>query len=397
MREEKGITLITLSITIIVMAILAFSIAVNIEPYNNQNNKNDFETDIQRLTEEINQYYARVKEIPIINRFTNTSMLEGIKNINDNDEYYVIDIKQLDIELNYGKDYYTINEKDILEEITDLLDVYIINKQSNSIYYPKGIEYDGRIHYRLPQVFSEIELLDDVRIKLKVGDYVSYNPTVKLFTMETEKTGYDVEQNFSTGDYTGLWQVLYNDETNGVQLISANSVGELYLKGAIGYNNVLTTLNSFCSNYENETYTVTGSGRTVGSNGATPNEDTEGNESLVFKEDSGLLLPDTRYDEDLQAMQRATNQNPSGIQSIGKYYWLPSRHVFKTSDVGQFSIYVISDDGTLDFRRLKDVYVNNKEHDLKCSYGVRPVVKIKEGIRAVSGLGTISSPFKIEV
>ena len=156
MKNQKGITLITLTITIVVMIILTFTISVNIEPYKNQKTKANFETDMKRLTEEINQYYARVKDIPIINKFTNTSMLEGIKNINDNDEYYVIDIKQLDVKLNYGADYYIINRKDETEEITDLLDVYIINKQSHTIYYPKGIEYSGRTHYRLPEVFSEI-------------------------------------------------------------------------------------------------------------------------------------------------------------------------------------------------------------------------------------------------
>ena len=156
MNTQKGITLITLTITIVIMIILTFTIVVNIEPYKNQKIKVNFETDIQRLKEEINQYYARVKDIPIINKFTNTTMLEGIKNINDNDEYYVIDIKQLDVELNYGADYYTINKKDLAEEITDLLDVYIINKQSHTIYYPKGVEYSGKTHYRLPEVFSKI-------------------------------------------------------------------------------------------------------------------------------------------------------------------------------------------------------------------------------------------------
>lgn len=156
MKNEKGITLLTLAITIAVLMILTFNITGNIGAYKEQKVKADFETDMQRLKEEINQYYARVKDIPIINRYTNTSMLQGIKNINDNDEYYVIDIKQLDISLNYGADYEKINKMDTTSEITNLLDVYIINKQSHTIYYPAGVEYKGKIHYRLPEVFSEI-------------------------------------------------------------------------------------------------------------------------------------------------------------------------------------------------------------------------------------------------
>ena len=156
MKNNKGVTLITLAITIAVLMILTFNITVNIGAYTEQKTKANFETDMQRLREEINQYYARVKDIPVINKYTNTSMLEGIKNINDNDEYYVIDMKQLDVSLNYGSDYNIINKKDEAEEITDLLDVYIINKQSHTIYYPKGVEYSGKIHYRLPEVFSDV-------------------------------------------------------------------------------------------------------------------------------------------------------------------------------------------------------------------------------------------------
>ena len=84
-------------------------------------------------------------------------MLEGIKNINDGDEYYVIDVKQLEVELNNGADYYKIAQKDVSEEITDLVDVYIINKESHTIYYPKGAEYNGMVHYRLPEVYTKID------------------------------------------------------------------------------------------------------------------------------------------------------------------------------------------------------------------------------------------------
>lgn len=156
MKNQKGVTLITLAITIVVLIILTFTITVNIEPYKNQKIKTNFETDMQRLKEEISQYYTRVKDIPIINKYTNVSMLDGIKNINDGDEYYVIDVKQLEVELNYGADYYTIAQMDVAKEITDLSDVYIINKQSHTIYYPKGVEYDGGMHYRLGEVYSEI-------------------------------------------------------------------------------------------------------------------------------------------------------------------------------------------------------------------------------------------------
>lgn len=164
MKNQKGVTLITLTITIVVLMILTFTVTVNFEPYKNQKIKTKFETDMQRLKEELAQYYTRVKDIPVINKYTNVSMLNGVKNINDGDEYYVIDIGQLDVELNYGADYYKIIKKPVQEEITDLSDVYIINKQSHTIYYPKGVEYDGMKHYRVAERYSEIYItVEDLR------------------------------------------------------------------------------------------------------------------------------------------------------------------------------------------------------------------------------------------
>ena len=201
MKNQKGITLITLTITIVVMMILTFTIAVNIEPYMNQKRRTNFETDMKRLKEEVDQYYARVKDIPIINKFTNTSMFDAVKNINDGDEYYVIDLKQLDIELNYGSDYYTIVNKEETEEITDLLDVYIINKQSHTIYYPKGIEFSNGIHYRMAEVYSEINIDETgpVNVTLEAGEV--NNKIIKLTGKATdEETGIKTYQFYVNGE-----------------------------------------------------------------------------------------------------------------------------------------------------------------------------------------------------
>ena len=56
MKNESGITLITLVITIVVMIILTFTISVNIQPYLEQRAKSNFETDMQRLKEEVDEF-----------------------------------------------------------------------------------------------------------------------------------------------------------------------------------------------------------------------------------------------------------------------------------------------------------------------------------------------------
>ena len=221
---------------------------------------------------------------------------------------------------------------------------------------------------------------------LKVGNFVRYTPTEQSFTMKATDTGYSSDQEFSTGDYTGLWKVLYNDSDHGLQLISADSVGYLYLSGSTGYNKVVSTLNTFSSKYLN---TYASSGRSVGTDPKTPSTDTSENVQLVFNSDTGLLKADTRYTKDVEAMQAADTLDING------YYWVPSRYTFSTSEVGYFGIYTISADGTAEYRRMKDMYVNGSNYEYAYAYGVRPVVTIKTGINAISGTGSEKNPFEL--
>ncbi len=135
--------------------------------------------------------------------------------------------------------------------------------------------------------------------------------------MMTEQTGYESEQTYNTEDYTGLWQVLYNDEEHGLQIISANDVTNgkfLRLKGKEGYNKSVGTLNSFCSNYVSETYAT--SGRCVGSNAIHPEGTTElyeGSYDYLKQYAKDLIKNDTEYLSDYNALKAATHQNTNGI------------------------------------------------------------------------------------
>lgn len=178
LKSNKGITLMTLTLTIVVMMILTFTVSININTYIERNNRINLETDIIKLKEEIDYYYSKNKELPIINKYTNTQMLQ--KNISDNENYYVIDLKELQKEeLNYGKDYYKIDNKD--ENIFDFLDVYIINEQSHTIYYPKGVKYNNEIIYTTMSL-GKIELGEIPISKIEIiGKTVgTINDTIQL-------------------------------------------------------------------------------------------------------------------------------------------------------------------------------------------------------------------------
>ena len=194
---------------------------------------------------------------------------------------------------------------------------------------------------------------DSLAASAQPGDYVRYEVPEKTFTMTIEQTGYTSQQTYNTGDYTGLWQVLYNDAEHGLQIISANDVTNgknLYLRGKVGYNKSVGTLNSFCSNYVNATYAI--SGRCVGSNPIHPEGTTEvfsGNYNYIGLYANDLIKDDTEYESDVNALKGATHQNTDGIWNINKKYLLATRHINSDASSTSCSVRYMDTSGAVYF------------------------------------------------
>ena len=157
-KNEKGITLISLVITLAVIVILSFSISVNMDGLTQQSQKSKLDSDLTQIEEKIGQYYSKNKELPIINKYTATSNFETSKNVNDGEDYYVIDLGKIgNLELNYGKDYEVIKNTNIDNDVTQISDVFIINQTSQTVYYAKGITYNGKDVFRLMVNYSQID------------------------------------------------------------------------------------------------------------------------------------------------------------------------------------------------------------------------------------------------
>ena len=209
LKSNKGITLITLTVTIVVMMILSFTVTVNVSSYFERKRKTNFETDITRLREKIDNYYNKNNSLPIINKYTNTDMLN--KNVNDNENYYVIDLNAIeDLSLNYGSDFTQITDTSV--EINDLLDIYIINEQSHVIYYPQGIKYFGNMLYTSEgsgniqingEQISEVQITGNNNANL--GETIQL--TAKVIPTFVENTGVtwsSSDTNIATIDENGL-------------------------------------------------------------------------------------------------------------------------------------------------------------------------------------------------
>lgn len=165
-KLDKGITLVSLIITIAVMLIVAStSISISYDRFE-INNYNKMKNDIELLSDKVNNYYLKYTGLPTFKDDTGTNIeypsqnLIFDKNPNDNEIYYVLDLNAMEgIALNYGKEgFEAITESKTIDVEKDI-DVYIINKQSHQIYYVQGIEMDDVVYH---SVFYNADSINDI-------------------------------------------------------------------------------------------------------------------------------------------------------------------------------------------------------------------------------------------
>lgn len=168
-NNQKGITLTTLVIAIVIMMIITSILIYNISTGSDIRRINNMYSDITKLRDKVNLYYVAHRTLPIIQtNYENTNSIKEI-NPNDNDRYYVIDLEALEnLNLTYGKDYKTYKAN----HSNSLIDIYIINEISHSIYYVKGIKFDDKIYYTQPEEFTKVTLPEWSDAYEKTREYV---------------------------------------------------------------------------------------------------------------------------------------------------------------------------------------------------------------------------------
>lgn len=204
-KDNKGITLITLTVAIILMIIIASTLIFNINTGAKVKELNSMYEDITKIKDKIDLYYSSYFTIPILEQ--QYENVDNIKNINpnDNDKYYVIDLEALDnINLHYGKDY--INYKNTPS--ASYTDIYVINERSHNVYYIKGIKFENDIYYTMPGEATKIEMETGTSLKLgKMDNNVAVLKLnaidmqkgikqIKLFVNDEEYKTYDYTENF---------------------------------------------------------------------------------------------------------------------------------------------------------------------------------------------------------
>lgn len=141
-KNEKGIAMITLVVTVMLLIIITGVMVFNSHTSLQISNLTKLQNDIEALDNRIAAYYVQYGELPLYKKdnsnyvYTKSSVASAITPLdnNDGDKYYIIDISAIDnITLNYGSEWRS----------NEASDKYIINEQSHTIYYVKGVIYQG--------------------------------------------------------------------------------------------------------------------------------------------------------------------------------------------------------------------------------------------------------------
>ena len=239
-KENKAISLVSLVVIIAVMLLISsITISVSYDRFE-INNLNKMLNDLEFLRDKVSNYYLRYDVLPLVRNQANEPIkysykaLEFDPSANDNENYYIIDLKAMDgMSLNYGLEgFYNPNTSD---------DVYIINEQSHNIYYPRGIEWDGDKYYSI----ADNERISDTIPPSK--------PEIKIISGEQNEEGIyttAVSIEFVPGkdSASGIEKTAYsiNDETekdistlaNNILRISDNGTYNIKVRSYDKGNNV---------------------------------------------------------------------------------------------------------------------------------------------------------------
>ncbi len=183
MRDNKGITMISLVITIIVLLILTSITIYNGTTQLGLKRVNYLYSDIDTISTKVAEYYLKNEKLPVFDTpyveekntlkslFTANGAKTDITNINDGENYYVIDLSKLDnLTLNYGDDYKEWERSSSSDKLR-IQNVYIINSVTHQIYFPHGIRVKDE--YYFTRNFDENEVtpivLNDLAKSLNVS------------------------------------------------------------------------------------------------------------------------------------------------------------------------------------------------------------------------------------
>ena len=205
--------------------------------------------------------------------------------------------------------------------------------------------------------------------------------------------------------------VLYNDSTNGLQVISTDTVRKVKIGGPDSYNRAIIALNKYAMDYLNTDLAY--NARCVGSKPMDKNypNNLTGNEKLnkmytapsqcTYMENyngkfwSGESDTDfTRNNTDVQTLQRI------GLvlgedDTYNTRYWLASYRIYIEPNRCYYMLRFIDQNGNINSTGIFYIDSDTSLHNCGPEFGFRPVFYLNQGVRIVGGEGTENSPYQL--
>ena len=211
MSQNKGITMISVTIIVIVILILTGVLIYDARDSLKVTKLQSMQSDIQNLRDKINNYYSEYGQIPARIKYTNTDnigkiMTTGVISPNiDTGDFYIIELSLLEnLTLNYGEDYKNITSTTTESEASQYEDIYIINETSQNIFYVEGIQVDGEWFY----TDYTSEDIDTVAVNLRYFDGIKI-PDGYIYNSGTSKEDLTIR---NTSDATKIYNWVITNE-----------------------------------------------------------------------------------------------------------------------------------------------------------------------------------------
>ena len=214
-KNERGVSLISLAAAIIILGIITSMLIYNIKDTKDMERLTNMYTDIENITDRISNYYSKYGALPIKNEIdlssdptitkwkTDKSENKGPLGANDSDTFYVINLNALEnLTLNYGKGFYNMENSVPADK-----DIYVINENSHNIYYLNGIKVRGnsetKIYYTNLDRDSEKVVLNYID-GIRIPSGFSFKSGTTKNDLKIENSGHDeyIWANTVDGTYT---------------------------------------------------------------------------------------------------------------------------------------------------------------------------------------------------
>ena len=154
MKSNRGITIVTLTITVIIFVLVSNILVYNAKDGVYVKKLQNMYSDVQNLRDKVIEYYVQYGTIPANKNIEyNLERKDELKEVMTTEElqdgkFYVVDLKTLDgLTLNYGRDYENITDDMGADEISKLTDLYIINNLTQNVYYVEGVSVKGKKYF----------------------------------------------------------------------------------------------------------------------------------------------------------------------------------------------------------------------------------------------------------